>query len=321
MPSGERRMTMREHIEAKKRYKNMRIMTWIAVGVAAALVLLRVWLLPSVRDWETGLFSPNHYVMMLTVLGLAAMAVLGYLAGGPRYEIGGVGGRMTALASLVCGLTMLVTDAIEGYGSMLNLQAVAQLEGQPLLTAVMPVLKNVFGVLGGIALIVLAMRLLSEGVTRRGIAQWSVLMPVAWMWLRLVNYEISYASMVRLSDSFYGLLMIIFELLFLFKLARYASGVGKMRTGVMAFYALATAALSLSAPLVRLVMYLMGDNAAYEAHHLAGPADFALGLVALAMGVALLEAAREAQRKAELSSPQLGMVDAGDLLTVDPDDE
>lgn len=312
---------MREHYIEFDRYRLMRIMTWIAVGLTVAIVALRAWLLPSVRDWETGLFTPNNYVMIFIAVGLLAMAVLGYLAAGNRHEIGGAGCKSMAVVLLLCGVVMLITEGIAGYGSMLNLRDVAQIEGQPLLTAALAVAQNVFGVLGGIAFIVLSLRLLSEGVTRRGIAQWSVLLPVVWMWLRLVNYEVSYASMVRLSDSFYGLLMVIFELVFVFKLARFTSGVGRMRTGVMAFYAMATAVFALSAPAVRLIMFLMGDSTAFKAHDLAGVSDFTLGLVALAMGVSLLSAQFKAYQDAEAAAPQRGMVDAGDLLTVDVDTE
>lgn len=299
----------------------MRIMVWIAAVTAVATVCLRVWLFPSIRDWETGLFTPRNYVMLFMVVALAAMAVLGYLAAGPRREIGGAGCKVMAIALLICGVVMIATEGMACYGSMLNLRSVAQVEGQPLMTAALLVGQNVFGVLGGIAFIVLSLRMLSEGVTRRGISQWSALIPVVWMWLRLVNYEVSYASMVRLSDSFFGLLMMIFELLFLFKLARYVSGVGRMRTGVMAFYAFATAVFALSSPVVRLIMFLMGDSTAYDAHALAGVSDFTVGLVAFIMGVSLLTATLKAARDAEAAAPQRGMVDAGDLLTVDEDDE
>ena len=312
---------MKEQYMEYDRYRLMRVMTWIAIGITVAVFALRAWLLPSVRDWETGLFTPNNYVMIFTAVGLLAMAVLGYLAAGTRHEIDGVGCRMMALALLLCGVVMIATEGFAGYGSMLNLRDVAQVEGQPLLTASLLVAQNVFGVLGGIAFIVLGMRMLSEGVTRRGIAQWSALLPVVWVWLRLVNYEVSYASMVRLSDSFFGLLMVIFELVFVFKLARYVSGVGRMRTGVMAFYALATAVFALSAPAVRLIMFLMGDSTAFEAHDLAGVSDFTVGLVALAMGVSLLKAQLKAYEAAVAAAPQRGMVDAGDLLTIDADDE
>ena len=312
---------MREERNGYERYRLMRIMTWIAAGITVAIVALRVWLLPSVRDWETGLFTPNSYVMALTLIALAAMAALGYMAAGPRHEIGGTGCRLMAVASLVSGFTMIITEGINGYDSFLKLRAVMNIANQPLLTPVLAVLQNVFGVLGGVALILLCMRMLSEGVTRRGMAQWSALLPVAWMWLRLVNYEVSYASMVRLSDSFFGLLMMIFELVFLFKLARYVSGVGRMRTGVMAFYALATAMFALSAPTVRLIMFLMGDSAAYEAHRLAGVSDFAIGLLALAMGVSLMVATLQAYKEAEKTAHHPGMVDAGDLLTVEFDNE
>ena len=76
---------MREQYIEFDRYRWMRIMTWIAVGLTVAIVALRAWLLPSVRDWETGLFTPNNYVMIFIAVGLLVMAVLGYLAAGNRH--------------------------------------------------------------------------------------------------------------------------------------------------------------------------------------------------------------------------------------------
>lgn len=311
---------MRDQQTDFERYVLMRIMAYITAGLTLALVVLRVWVLPSSLDWDTGLFAPGSLIMTGTLLSLAAMAVLGYMASGPRHEMYGLGCKLTAVALLLTGVVMAVVEGIAIVDSMYILREAAHVQGQPLLTASLQVAQNVFGILGGLALLLLSLRMLSEGITRRGIAQWSVLLPVLWMWLRLVNYEVSYASMVRLSDSFFGLLMIIFELVFLFKMARYMSGVGRMRVGVMAFYSMATAALALSAPIVRMIMFLMGDSAAYQAHHLAGLVDFVIGLTALAMGLSLMAATIKAQEDADEVAPAPGMVEAGDLLTEELDE-
>ena len=65
------RKTMRK-INSDTALSLMRGMMWLGVLATVATVLLRVWLTPAERDWDTGLFSANHLVIgvMLTVLAV-----------------------------------------------------------------------------------------------------------------------------------------------------------------------------------------------------------------------------------------------------------
>lgn len=266
-------------------------MVWIGGGVSALVVLLRVWLLPAAADWQTGLFTSNYWVIGLMVAALVALMVFNYLSGPIRREIVGSAAVAVGLASLVCGVVMAafgVLDLLDFYGITAGFAAVPE-------RAVLPTLEYVFCLLGGVALIRLGLALMSEGATRRGIAQWSVLAPVLWAWCRLIGYEMSYASMVRIEDNFFGFVMLIVEMLFLFRLARYASGIGRVGAGSLMFHAMATAIFALSGPLTRVGMYLLQDNLAYDAYNLAGPVDMAVGVLALAVGIALLSGKETAQ--------------------------
>lgn len=270
------------------------VMALIGLVFPLLTVVLRVWVLPSLRDLHTGLYSANYVLIVLLLLMLAALAVLAYLVGGERRELGGYPARVTAVLTALTGVTLAVTEVLNVGDSLASLRMASATE-QPAFIPALAVLQNAFGVLGGAALVWMGLRLLLEGASRRGIAQWSALVPVIWMWLRLVNYEVSYASMIRLKDSFFGLGMMILELLFLFKLARYTAGVGKLPNGQMVAYSMATAVFALSAPATRWIMYLQGDAEAYAAHQLAGPVDFAIGLLALVFGLTLVLAALKDQ--------------------------
>ena len=152
----------------------------------------------------------------------------------------------------------------------------------------------VFGVLGAVALVRWGLQTVAEGGTRRGMSAFGALAPVMWVWFRLAWYEMSYASTVGWSEKFYDFLMVIFELLFLFKLARFVSGVGKTTTGGMLFWAMAAAMFALSGPLTRVLLYFTGGAEAYLASELAGVADFGIGVLALAFGWSLWHGYREA---------------------------
>ena len=263
-------------------------MAWLSVVLTVATVLLRGWLLPTLRDSETGLFASGGAVVLFLLLGLVALAVLGFMGKAPRGEIQGKGGLWLAISLLVGGGLLLIS----GLWEIWNWLAVGevpppQASSDSLLGIVALMLQLVCGLLGGLALIRLGLVLLSEGATRRGMAEWSALVPVLWMWFRLARYEMSYISAVRLSQSFFDVMMLVLELLFLFKLARYTAGAGKMNLGSLQFLACAVAVFSLSGPLVRLVMYCLGDTEAFLVSRLAGLPDVAVGLVALAVAFAL----------------------------------
>jgi hypothetical protein len=112
---------------------------------------------------------------------------------------------------------------------------------------------------------------------------------VLWVWLTLANYEMTYASMVRLSDGFFTLAMYIMEMLFLFFFARYIAGVGKVGYGTLLFFSSAATLFVLSAPLVRIAMYLLQDGEAFAAAGAAGFADLAVGVLALTVSVTLCQ--------------------------------
>lgn len=263
-------------------------MAWLSVGLTVVTVLLRVWLLPTLRDSDTGLFASGEATIALLLLGLVALAVLGYLGRGPRAEICPPGGLWVAVSLLVSGGLLLVSSLWDGWVWLaLGETPAPAATTDSVLGIVALVLQLVCGLLGALSLVRLGLVLLSEGRTRRGIAGWSMLLPVLWMWFRLARYEMSYVSAVRLSQSFYDVLMFVLELLFLFRLARYTAGAGKVGSGSLQFLSCATAVFALSGPLVRLGMYLLGDTEAFLASRLAGLPDVAVGLVALAVAFAL----------------------------------
>lgn len=259
------------------KFANLLARIMMAIGGLGALmtVALRVWLTPGVISSTTGVLDSPWTVMSFMLLCLAGLAVLSFFTRGIRREVSG--GPCVALAA-----TMLVSAVALAIGEVDDLVN-AWSNGETLL-----IIQGVLGVFSAAALVLLGWRLLAEGSTRRGMSQWSLLFPVLWMWLRIVNYEMSYASLARLEDSFFGFAMLVFELMFLFKLARYTAGVGQIRTGSMFFYSAATALFTLSGSIVKMAMYLMNDGMSVQAYDLAGVADFAVGMLALMVGITYL---------------------------------
>ena len=306
----------------KKGYLYHRVITvaWLMAGVggfgALLTVLLRVWLSPSLRDIDTGLYTTNTAVIVLMLVLLALLGLGAWLArGGSRCEIGGKPSLALSMVSLAVGAALTLFGGAEILSRLgvisFGTAAVSFVDAQSVNTT-LQWLQSVFCLLGGVALARFGLSLASEGVTRRGMAQWSLLAPVLWVWFSLTNYEMSYASMVRLSDGFFTLMMYITEMMFLFIFARYVAGVGKVDNVVLLFFSSAATLFALSAPVARLLMYLLQDGAAFAAAGAAGLSDLAVGVLALTVSITLcqsLSASAVRESEEDVWMPPVSRVD------------
>lgn len=247
-------------------------------------VLLRVWILPADRDWDTGLFAGNAVTVGFMLLCVAVQLVLSFTLPKRRQEIRGRSGLPLAVTLLLAGIVLGVVGVL-GLFEVLTTRTPSVTASKVL--AALQLLEAVFAVLGGASLVRMGLVLVSEGGIRQGMAQWSALAPVVWMWFRLAAYEASFSGTVRMSDSFYHFVMFIMELVFLFKLARYTAGVGQAGLRSMMFWSAGTVLFALSAPLVRLGMYLLQDSEAYLVGQQVGVADAAIGVLALTVSFSL----------------------------------
>ena len=264
-----------------------RIMTALGALGAVVTILLRVWVFPASRDIDTGIFASSAGVIILTLLVTAALVALVFLMrGGPRQEIAGKSSLSLAVALLAVGAAFAFTGVADLWQAFVDRKPVE--EGGEMMV-ILQWMEKIFCLLGGVALVRLGLRLASEGVTRRGIAQWSLLAPVLWIWLVLANYEMSYASMVRLSNGYFTLMSYIFELLFLFYFARYMAGVGKVGSGTLLLFSGGATMFAISAPAAKMIMYLLQDSEAYMAAGATGILDLAVGLLALVVSITLCQ--------------------------------
>ncbi len=265
----------------------LRTAALVGLIMTAVTLVLRVVLMPTLLDGETGRFSMSGIVIALLVLTLIVLALLGLRTSRRRIEVTGAATMPVALLTMAAGGVLGVSSLWE-CGRYLLDGTVPEPQAAQLAGLAMPLLwlYLLCGIAGGVGLVYFGLRMAAEGGTRIGMSAVSLLLPVLWMWFRLARYEMSYASAVRLSESFYDFLMFILEMLFLFKLARYASGIGNTTPGSLMFYAMGTALFAITGPLTRLCMFLLGDTEAYLASRLPGAADLAIGVMALGYALA-----------------------------------
>ena len=285
---------MRNNRSLDRASKLARIMAGLGSLGAVVTVLMRVWLSPSQLDMDTGLFASNLPVIGLMLLVLLVLGCGVFVTrGGFRQEITGKPLLVLSIVLLAVGGVIAVFGVAEILARLgiltLSTVTVASAGVAGNASVLLQWLQSVFCLLGGVALVSLGLSLASEGVTRRGVSQWGMLAPVLWIWFLLANYEMSYASMVRLTDGFFTLATYIMEMLFLFFFARYIAGVGHVGFATLLFFSAGATLFALSAPLVRLVLYLLQDVEALGAAGAAGPLDLAIGLLALTVSVTLCQ--------------------------------
>lgn len=269
--------------------------TWISLTVTfgcvmtVAVTVLRICLTPLMRDADTGRFSLSYAVIAAIGITVILLACLAVLIRAPRLDIGGQAAVPFSLTSVFSGAVIALAGAADAIRWIVSGTAPTPGADQAQsLGLIASVLMLACGIGGGIVLVRFGLQVTTEGGTRRGMHTWGLLLLVLWAWFRLARYEMSYASAVGLTTVLYDFLMLIAELLFLFKFARFVSGIGKAGTGNLLFYAMSTVVLTLSGTLTRVGLYLTGDAESYQTVAMAGLSDFAVGVFALVLALSLI---------------------------------
>ena len=272
--------------------------------MTAVVLALRIVLMPMMQEAHTGRFRLSYIVIAIMLLTLLAAALLIWRS--EKRPVVMVGPPLTAAAcgGVLCGAVMALGSLYEFFMWQFKgiLPAPAMTKPSSLQYVVLAV-SLVGGILGGVFLVLLGLQWLQENRSRSGVFRLMALAPSVWIWFRLARYEMTYASAVNVTESFYDFVMLIFILLFFFSFARYVSGVGETPSKLLFWYALGTALMAVSAPLTRFGMYLLGNTAAYNSSELAGFIDLAVGLFALLFAYAQAFGKQEVPEPAEAVEP------------------
>lgn len=270
---------------------SVRCIWWIGLVVTVAVTVMRVLMAPLSRDPDTGRFTVNMAVIAVALIATAVMALLAALGDKRRVDLDVRSARPLAVATLAAGV-LVGANALYDLATWYLIGRVpppktAMVSAVPI---VLMTITGVFAILAGVVFVLFSRQLFKKRSTWAGMCSWELLIPVLWLWFRLTRYLMSYASAVSLDECVYDFGMFVAELLFVFKFARFMSGVGRTTVAGMMAYAMSAVVWSLSAPLSRGCMYLLGDTQAYLAS-LAGLSDFGVGLLALAFAGGLWYAA------------------------------
>lgn len=286
-----------------------KVAVWLAAGMTVLVTVLRLlWrveleAVPSATDttWQL-----RYVIMALLVVMIPALLLLGLTPKGEYRPVRGRALMPVSIFGMLAGSVMLLLSLydlgmwlIKGATPAPNAHVISPLDGVTL------ALMLIFGVFGGYYLIRLSLAWLSKGRSRQDMSGLAALTPVVWIWMRLARYEMSYASAVKVTQSFYDFMMLICILLFFFSLARYVSGVGGKNARMLGGLSLCTAVFCISGFAVRSIVTLMNQVTHYTAGVMVTATDLAVGMFAAAVGAAVLfgkpmtEEELEAERAAE----------------------
>ena len=137
------------------------------------------------------------------------------------------------------------------------------------------------GILGGVFLVMQGFCWMSRSENHKSARGWLSLAPVLWMWFRLARYEISYASTIDISESFFDFAILIFASLFFLQLARTVSNIGPAPKNGLLICALCTAFIALSGAPVTIAELAQGQPIGSL---LGAIVDVVIGIFALEIG-------------------------------------
>ncbi len=145
------------------------------------------------------------------------------------------------------------------------------------------VMSLLFGGVAGGYMVVQGFCWMARSESAKTALSWLALTPVLWMWFRLARYEISYASTIDISKSFFDFTTLIFASLFFLQLCRLVAGIGKPPKNSLLLFALCTAMISLSGAPV--TMYNLANGEPIGKLMIA-VVDVVVGLFALSVAAA-----------------------------------
>ncbi len=299
-----------------------RIAVWTTLLLTVAATAMRLLTLPQVQAEAVGEAGISIWLLIALAAGAAVLVALAHCSRLPLRPMEGEQGVLLGIVTAVAGAVLFLDTVMAMV--RLNLTGVTPPPNAQILNTADRVtlwLTLVFGFLAGVWLMTLGIRW-GRHSSLTLVERLGALTPVLWMWCRLARYELSYASATNAKRSFYDFFMLIFLMLFLLTLARYAADVAPPSAKTMRAYSAVAAMVGISSPLTRLGMHLLGDVEAFNASQLAGVVDFAIGLLALGMTVQLYRespsAAKSDEEEDEDDNAQFNLFSPEDLSPESP---
>ncbi len=273
-----------------------RKIAFIAAAVMTVVFMFLRWFSDALAEVTIGSLKMSNLILGLCLVTVAAIVALCFskkatvhaFTDGSRGTVSGwlctfCGAilAMSALLDLVCWIVYKQVPPPNAY-ILNNIDLFALIA------------TLLFGGIGGVFLVMQGFKWMShtEDDKNQPLLNWLSLAPVLWMWFRLARYEISYASTIDISESFFDFAILIFASLFFLQLARAVSGIGPAPKNGLLMCALCTGFIALSGAPVTIAELAHGEPIGSL---LGAVVDMIIGI--FAFGIALMQAFPAAQNE------------------------
>ncbi|MBR2406062.1 MAG: hypothetical protein IKB04_03315 [Clostridia bacterium] len=229
-------------------------------------------------------------VAALCVAAVAAVATFLLCGIKPRESRSVTGGLATVTAALtaVTGMALAVSALTDGLDLLKGIYPYPQPLTLTVMSKILLFLLIGGGIGGGAVLAVIGVRWFFNRTVDRTQFVGVALLPVVWMWARLIWYMTSFTSAINRFRSLNEVALLLFEMLFLLVFARYVSGVEEKTPRFAVPIALCTGILGVSACVTRVASLVMQNTEVFDATSLIAAPDFAVALLAAAWAVGQL---------------------------------
>ena len=243
----------------------------VAGGAAVLLAVLRM-------------FGGGVYTAALCLAALLAAAVV-LLCGAkqkPLLIVTETPAKVLGVVTALVGVMLLLFSASQAMALLKGIYPYPQpaVGTGPLLGNIIVWATDISGIGGGVVFILGGIQWFTSGATQRGRFGAAALLPVVWLWGRLVWYMTSFASAVNRFSSLTEAVLLLLEMLFLLSFARYLSGVEETAPRFTVPLSLCTAMVGAAVWLVRLFAILRESQTLYVETELIVFPDFGLLLLA-----------------------------------------
>ncbi len=273
-----------------------KIASYLTVAVTVLFMVLRI--VADVHpDLSLGFLSLEDAMIAVTLVTMAAVAVLCFSKRASLSPVSGATRPFCGWVATFGGVLLIMSVILDVFCWTIYGQVPPPSEF---------ILNNVdryslifsllFGIAGGVFMIVQGFHWMAGSAQNRKLLSWLSITPILWMWFRLARYEISYASTIDISHSFFDFAGLVTASLFFLQLARAVTGAGAKPKNSLLIVSLFTGMALLSGAPLTFYRLAQGDPINTL---LISLVDATVGLLALAVAFVQTTVSENTERSTE----------------------
>lgn len=199
-------------------------------------------------------------LIVVSVIAFAAIAILCFSKKAPVHEPHGSWYTVIGWITTFCGAVIAMSLVFDAFCWIVYGQIPPPtpyiINRTDHITLICTIL---FGFFASMFFIVRGFNWMSHSDKETSAVRWLSLTPVLWVWFRLARYEVSYASTIDITESFFDFALLVFVSLFFLSFARAISHVGPKQKNTLLVFSLCAGMIALSGAPVTFMKLASGE--------------------------------------------------------------